>query len=107
MGKPYSHCYHFAGSGSSAGAMICAHCHQPIFNHAHDWLSYKKDTGGDWGYVTFHRKCREDQSGWTKIEAAQKAEKDKRESVMKAICLVCKTFGVSREYIVDLMEDDQ
>ena len=39
MGKPHSHCYLFAGYGGSTGTMVCETCKEPIFSHAHDWMS--------------------------------------------------------------------
>ena len=71
MGKPYGHNYFFAGSGSSCGTMQCASCNKPIDNKTSDWMAYRRDKKGDWGFVCFHRNCRADQSSWEKIEKAR------------------------------------
>ena len=105
MGKPYNHNYHFAGGGCSAGRMICSTCNEPVFNHAHDWVAYRQDRNGDWGYVTHHRKCYADQSGWEKIEAAHAKEAAKDAAIMAAINKICADFGVNYNYLIVTMEE--
>lgn len=77
MGKPYNHQYHFKGYGTTIGRMICGHCSQPIDNQRHDWMSYNKSHPvDDWRYHTFHRQCRQDQSGWKEIEVAEARQEE-------------------------------
>tara|TARA_B100000929_G_C15260008_1_gene336380 strand:+ start:230 stop:517 length:288 start_codon:yes stop_codon:yes gene_type:complete len=57
--------------------MICPGCNKSIDGYVQDWLSYQKHSKGDWKYVTWHRECCEDQSGWEKLE--QKIENDEAE----------------------------
>ena len=88
MGKPYGHQYFFSESGCSTGTMVCEICHQPIFNHSQDWMSYQKsckDEAGwpDWAFHCFHRKCTADQSGWRAIER-KAASANKRAQAIKA-----------------------
>lgn len=101
MGKPYDHQYFFSGQGCSCGTMKCAHCGQPIFNHAHDWMAYKKPNNGDWGYVCFHRKCRDDQAGWVKAEAAQAKHAKRMLSIDLDIESICQKHGISREDLAE------
>jgi hypothetical protein len=110
MGKPYGHNYHFAGGGCSSGRMICAKCNQPVFNHAHDWVSYRKtfrDEHGalDWKYVTHHRACYADQSGWLKIEAEQRKEAERDKAIMTALNDVCAKFGATYGDLCLLMDE--
>lgn len=83
MGKPYDHQYFFAGSGCSAGSMICRACNQPIFNHSQDWMSYKRSKSHDYSLHCFHRNCAASQVGWENIEAASAAA-DSRYAKIKA-----------------------
>jgi len=110
MGKPYSHSYHFAGGGCSTGRMICEKCNQPIFNHAHDWVSYQMDYRGpdgwmDWKYVTHHRACYPDQSGWTKLEKKARQEEDRVNSIMAALDKICSDFNASYVELTALMDE--
>lgn len=94
MGKPYGHQYFFAGNGGSTGDMICKCCHQPIFNHSQDWMSYQKSKSHDWSYHCFHRKCRDDQTGWEKIEkklekAMRKANDDRNKFIALSKSIGC------------------
>ena len=85
MSKPYSFVYHFSGTATSAGTMICVCCNKEINSFEHDWLEYKKDTKGDWGYRTKHRSCTENQRGWEDLE--RKSENFERdvEDAMKVL----------------------
>lgn len=94
MGKPYNFNYHFAGSGGSAGTMICPVCNQPVMDHAHDWVEYTKPMKDDWKYVTVHRKCYADQSGWEKIEHARKKADDRRNQIMAALRKTASELGI-------------
>lgn len=85
LAKPHSFDYYFAGSGCSAGTMICPVCNQPVMDHAHDWVVYTKPVKDDWKFVSVHRKCYGDQSGWEKIERANKKEADKHHRTMTAL----------------------
>ena len=107
MGKPYNHQYFFSGSGCSAGTMICAHCNQPIFDHAHDWMNYTKDLGDDWAFVCFHRRCRTDQTGWEKIETAYLAAAKLETDVRAALTEICAKFKVNDDYLVSVLTDDE
>ncbi len=95
MAKPYGHQYFFAGSGNACGTMVCAKCNQPVFNHAHDWMAYKKPTRFDWGYVCFHRKCADSQAGWEKIERARKAVDETHDARMISLRRVAGEIGVT------------
>ncbi len=95
MGKPYEKQFFFAGNGTRCGLMVCNACGQPIFNHAHDWMSQKVNKHWDWEYQTFHRKCRDDQSGWEKIELAEKSAADKKAKTMAALKSVADSLGIS------------
>jgi len=75
--------------------MVCNACSQPIFNHAHDWMSQKVNKNWDWEYQTFHRKCRNDQSGWEKIELSQKIAADKKAKTMATLKSVADSLGIS------------
>ena len=67
--KEYGFQFRFAGGGVSAGLMQCPVCNKPVKRKHHDWLLSKKTVDiDDWAYVTRHRKCVKDQSGWEKIE---------------------------------------
>lgn len=106
MGKSYAHQYFFAGQGCTCGTMVCATCGQPIFNHTHDWLAYRKDRGGDWGFICHHRKCWSDQSGWEKAEALQAKHADKMKRLDAALLKVCQHFGMTMSDLRDHIEDD-
>lgn len=95
MGKPFDHQYFFSGSGCSTGEMICATCHQPIFNHSQDWMSYKRSKSGDWAYICFHRKCCVDQTGWEKIETRHKKAMVARVSDLNKIRALASEIGVT------------
>ena len=95
MGKPYGHQYFFAGSGCSYGDMTCRHCKQPIFNHNQDWMVYQKSKSYDWSYHCFHRKCREDQTGWEKIETAARKAKAKTDAINSKIMELSQDLGIS------------
>lgn len=95
MGKPYEKQFFFAGSGPRCGTMVCCSCNQPIFNHAHDWMSQKVTRKWDWEYKTFHRKCYPDQSGWEKVEKAEKVATEAKQKTMDALRNVAKELGVS------------
>lgn len=82
MGKPYDHQYFYAGSGCATGAMICAGCHQPINNSTQDFMSYKKPSRGDWGYVCWHRECRPDPQ-WAVLDK-RKADAARDYIILKA-----------------------
>lgn len=62
--KPYEHIFHFAGSSSRAGRMICECCKSPVVPQTQDWLAAKKSYKGDWGYVSWHRSCWNGHDGW-------------------------------------------
>lgn len=68
MGKAYNKIYHLKGSGTTAGRMVCESCKQKIDGYTQDWLEAKRDADGDWGYVSWHRACVQDHSGWLRIE---------------------------------------
>ena len=95
MGKPYEKQFFFSGCGTRCGTMICAACNQPIFDHSHDWMVQKIDKNWDWQYQTFHRKCRDDQTGWEKIEKAKKNAADEHAATMEALRNVARTLGIS------------
>jgi len=101
MGKPYDHEYYFAGQGCSCGTMVCGSCHQQIFNHAHDWLAYKKDKNGDWGFVCHHRKCWPDQSGWEDAERSQMKYAEQVRLIDAALRKVCQDFGMTLDELLD------
>ena len=103
MGKPYGHQYFFVNSGCITGTMICPKCNQPIMDHAHDWVSYQKsckdDYGwDDWKYVTFHRKCYDDQSGWIKIEKAQAVANNKHQYAISTMEKSAQSLGITNPY---------
>lgn len=98
MGKPYSHKYFFAGDGSSAGTMICRACGQPIYSDKDDWMSYKKSKSGDWEYHCFHRKCRNDQSPWIKIEENNARMKQRSDDIDKMFLDLARKLGVTDPY---------
>lgn len=77
MASYYNHKYYFKGSGCMAGCMICPSCNKPIDSDSQDWLCYQKHSKYDWKYVTWHRSCCKDQSGWEKLE--NKFAKDEAE----------------------------
>lgn len=106
MGKQYDHQYFFAGQGCTCGTMVCASCGQPIFNHAHDWLAYKKYKNGDWGFVCQHRKCWPDQSGWEKAEELQIKYAERVKQIDAALLKVCREFGMTLDDIRDHIEAD-
>ena len=95
MGKPYGHMYQFSGTGNSTGTMVCAACNQPIFNHAHDWMSYKKTKNYDWGFVCFHRKCYKDQTGWEKIEASRLKSETRHADRIEKLQVLAKSLGIT------------
>lgn len=72
MGKPYNVSHHLSGSNCKIGAMICCVCHKSIDPLKQDWWSAQKwhKSEQDWGYITKHRDCVDDQSKWLKMEAA-------------------------------------
>lgn len=73
MGKFYGHWYHFGGCGSTTGNMMCRACGNKIDEYADHWMEAQEDTEDyDWQYVTWHRKCCKDQSGWERIERKEK-----------------------------------
>ena len=66
-GKAYDHIFHFAGSSSRAGRMICECCHTPIVPQKQDWVAAKKSYKWDWGYISWHRSCWNGQDGWQRL----------------------------------------
>jgi len=75
MGKGYGHTYEFAkiDCHSSVGRMICVNCNKIISPQTDDWIYWQKDDkDGDWKYLTAHRDCTKNQSGWEKIERTKK-----------------------------------
>jgi hypothetical protein len=94
LAKPHSFQYHFAGRGGSAGTMICPVCNQPVMNHAHDWVEYTKPMKDDWKFVSVHRKCYADQSGWEKIERANKRDADAHNRIMTALRKTASAFDI-------------
>lgn len=106
MGKPYGHQYFMAGNLSSRGLMVCAKCNQPIFNHAHDWMAYQKPENGDWGYVCFHRKCYDDQSGWLKIEKAEDAKKKLTADLTLAVGELLTKFNITSGTLAYFIEEE-
>ena len=107
MGKAYGHQYFFAGQGGTCGTMICATCNQPVFEHAHDWLAYKKDKDGDWGFVCQHRKCWPDQSGWEKAEALQEKYAERVRKIDAAVAKLCGDFGMTLDDLRFHIEDNE
>lgn len=74
--KEYDHEYNFAGSYSSCGQMLCAVCVERVDSLTQDWVATKRSLPGfDWEYLTRHRDCTEDQSGWELIDK-QKADRE-------------------------------
>lgn len=74
MANEHSAQYLFAGSGTSAGTMVCCVCQKPIDGETQDWkLSTKILPGYDWEYRCRHRSCVPDQKGWEKIIAEQES----------------------------------
>jgi hypothetical protein len=69
--KGYCFNFHFSGHHGSAGSMMCEKCNKKVDSMTHDWVSYSFPTKHDWKYVTQHRDCTEDQSGWLKVERAK------------------------------------
>lgn len=103
MGRPYDHQYFFAGNGSSAGTMICKTCNEPIHNHCQDWMHYSKsckDEAGwpDWAFHCFHRKCVTDQSGWTKIEKAERLAAEKHAKNLERMKAVAAELNITAPY---------
>ena len=68
MAKEYGHVYHHAGGGCQVGKMACAVCRENIDSDTEDWLETKKEIDYDWGYISRHRVCVKDKSGWLRIE---------------------------------------
>lgn len=83
MGRPYDHQYFFKGSGCAHGEMVCGGCRQPIFNHAHDWMSYKKSKSYDWAFHCFHRTCWQGKDGWAEIEARNAKAQSRYDNMLK------------------------
>lgn len=98
MGKPYGHQYFFAGSGCEHGTMTCEHCKEPIHGHSQDWLSYQKSKSYDWAYYNFHRKCREDQSGWEKQERDAQKAADKHAKNLERMKAVAAELKITAPY---------
>jgi hypothetical protein len=69
--KGYCFNFHFSGSHSSSGNMMCEKCNQKVTPMAQDWVSYTLPIKDDWKYATQHRDCTDDQTGWVKIEQDQ------------------------------------
>jgi len=69
MAKIYDKVYHLKGSGIEAGRMICSQCQKRVHSDSEDWLEAKKNSQGDWGYISIHRGCYPLQEGWEKAEA--------------------------------------
>jgi len=112
MGKPYGHIFHFVDAGCIVGEMKCATCNQPIFNHAHDWVEYRKNFRGadgwpDWKYVIHHRRCYPDQSGWLKVEADRSKKMQRNLLIRAALDKVCADFGITPDGLVELIEAKQ
>jgi hypothetical protein len=88
----------FAGTGGSAGTMICAQCHKPIDSKTQDWAFWKKTKNGDWGYVSAHRRCLPDQSGWEK-QIKEKMEAEKRyKAILHDLRTTASKFGITDGY---------
>lgn len=89
MSKSYDHVYHFKGSGTECGTMVCCVCHKPVISETQDWKEAKKDKNGDWGYICHHRECYSNQDGWVNSEkemARKKAQFEKAKiAVLKCI----------------------
>lgn len=95
MGKPYGHCYVFAGSGGSTGTMVCASCNQPIFDHSQDWMSYMKSKSYDWAFHCFHRKCWQGADGWALIEAKNAKAKSRYDAIVSDLKEVAEKHKVT------------
>lgn len=60
--------YFFAGSGCSAGSMVCATCQKSIDNATDDWMASQKSLPNyDWKYVCRHRACAKSEAPWEVI----------------------------------------
>jgi len=100
MGKPYDHQFFFKGSGCSHGEMVCSGCRQPIFNHAHDWMSYKKSKSYDWAFHCFHRKCWQGRDGWSEIEAKNAKVKSRNDTIMADLKLVAEKHKIGDAHVL-------
>lgn len=106
MGKPYGHQFFFKGCTHQHGRMICCHCNKPVSGKDGDWGVYQKTIGNDWKYVTFHRSCHPDQSGWVKQEQALAAHFRKKKEVLRGLLRIIADHHVDAEFIVDLLESE-
>ena len=82
MAKEYGHVYHHAGGGCQVGKMACAVCRENIDSDTEDWLETKKEIDYDWGYISRHRVCVKDKSGWLRIEK-ENARHEKEVDILK------------------------
>jgi hypothetical protein len=63
--------YQLSPSGTSAGRMICCTCGKKIDNKSQDFSIHQKTLPhDDWKYVTEHRKCAKNDTGWKRLEKA-------------------------------------
>lgn len=80
--REYSREYVFKGNLYEAGNMICRVCGERIDSQTQDFMVSKRNTkGGGWEYVTRHRACVIQQSGWEAIER----EMEEREQRIKNV----------------------
>jgi hypothetical protein len=82
MGRPYDHQYHNAAT-SSAGTMICAACNKPITEG--EFRSYKRTKDQDWGYVTHHRACSENDPQWALLDKRRADNEERWNSFVAAV----------------------
>ncbi len=104
MGKPYDKTWYFAGSGTMTGLMRCAGCQNRISSDKEDWLSYKKSAKGDWKYVTWHRVCCSDQSGWEKYEKEWEAGEAEVRAIMKDLSKYLDNSGYFSLYFSEAVD---
>ncbi len=104
MGQPYGHEYHRAGAGGSAGLMICAGCRQPIDNETQEWMSYQKPKNGDWGYVCWHRECRDDPK-WAALDARDAQQAIDYAAMQADVAALISKWGSYGWSLTDHVED--
>lgn len=96
--------YHTFNSGTYCGSMICNKCNKKIEQEKEEWVSYQKSNKfNDWKYITIHRGCFKDQSGWLKIEREKKEFDLNVKRALECIKSFKKSDGEFEDYFLEAL----
>lgn len=95
MSAAYDIQSHLAPFSGSIGEMVCGHCGEPILAKTEDFREAKKSCSQEgWRYVTHHRTCLLNQTGFIKEERDRASRFDHRSRLLAAAIAFRDEWGV-------------